>query len=310
MKKVLIYFIVLFFLAGCNAVNENNEKLKIIVPTGIPLIALGGLINDDVIIDDVSGTNLLLSAITSKSHDIVIAPFNLGTKLYINQSSDYKLASILSIGNTYIVSKKESKLDSVKDLNGKTLLAFGEHSIPQIILNRALDKNNVICNIDYLANLNLIIPFFINNSNDSYEYILAAEPVITSLIENYNIDLNILDLQDLLKDEISMIIQAAVFINPNSKNKNKIDKFLVDLKNNIEVLNSNQNQYANNILNKHPYFLNLNANVIGKSIPRSNIVYYNSQEIKQFIIDYCEYLNQYNNEILSNKIPEEDFFYG
>jgi NitT/TauT family transport system substrate-binding protein len=314
MKKILVLLIGLM-LVGCGSEQIENN-VSVIVPSGIPLLAVGNLIGTkNVTIEDVNNPSLLVAAMTSKSHDIIIAPLNLGAKAFIEGGSDYQLAGILTFGNTYVITRNTQALASVSDLSGKAIMAFGQNSTPDIVLKAALGTESVIANISYQANVNLVLPFFLTNTNDpaddsncDYPYILAAEPVISTLEINYSLELNILDLQEVLGPVIARIPQAGVFVNPDGASLEDIEIFLELLQKNTEELNDDPEAYAALIAGKHAYFSNLTAETIARSIPRSNIEYVTVQGDESFLDDYYALLNLHNPGILGGSVPEEGFY--
>jgi len=315
MKKIIIIIILTLILVGCDT-DKANTKIKVLVPYGSTLIAIGQLLDlDDVSIEVVSGPNLLMSAMTSETHDVIIAPLNLGTSLYISKGSNYKLESILTIGNSYIVSRENVQLDSMYDLEDKDILAYGQSAVPDIILKSALILNDISSTITYQASADQVIPFFICNTENINDlscnppkYILSTEPMISKIEIEYKTELNILDLQELLKDEVTVVPQAAIFINADSRKLSKINSLIEKIQLNVHTLNENPTLYASNIINKHSYFKNLTEEVIAKSIPRSNITYIKASENKQIIIDFYTYLNYHNSNILGGKTPDEGFY--
>ena len=85
LKKVFGVFLVLlvFILASCKK-DENLQKIKIIVPNGTPLVAVGDLLsNENYEFEVVSGADLLTAALVKKDYDVVIAPITATTKVYL-----------------------------------------------------------------------------------------------------------------------------------------------------------------------------------------------------------------------------------
>ena len=122
MKKIFVVISLLcvsLFISGCSK-NKLEEEVSIIVPYGSPYLAIGGLLeNENLKIEAVNGAANLQTAFVSGSHDIVIAPINLGAKLFNGGKSAYKIASVVTLNNTYIVTKEENKLDSIRDLENE-----------------------------------------------------------------------------------------------------------------------------------------------------------------------------------------------
>lgn len=303
MKKnfISLILILIILITGCT---KKENKLTVTLPSGTPLVAVGGLL-DDIDYNKVNGPDLLVSALTSTSSDIVIAPLVNGTKLYINNATIYKLAAIITFGNNYIISKKE--MNSLSDLQNQILLAYGKNSIPDIVLNRAIDLCKVNINIDYTNSVNDAVAPFINNKID---YILSAEPTLSNIEKKVG-GVNIIDLQNIIKinSNLIMIPQAAIFINPKSKRPIEIDKFLSNVKNNINYLNENPISYIDLIIDKDPFFNQLGRDVLINSIPRSNINYLEAKNNIKLIEDFFYMINTYNEMILNNSLPNESFYY-
>lgn len=310
MKKILCLIILAFALVGCES--KENKDITILVPNGIPLIALGDLV-DEYQVETVVGPELLVSGLISKSHDLIIAPLNLGAKLYLNNSSTYKLSALITFGNTYLVSRKSTNLETIQDVEGEEILAYGRNAVPDLILKKALDFSNVNVQIIYQNGIDEVIPFFVSNPNNpnniletTPKYILAAEPYLTKLELDYQMELNILDLQEVLGDKF--IPQAAIFINPESKHYDWLEEVLEKVKNNIYSLNQDPKSYAEKITSKHQYFKNLGAKTIEHCIPRSNINYLVARENINLCEAFFQMLNDYNPNLLGGQIPNQEFY--
>lgn len=310
MKKVLCFIIIMLLLGGCG--HKKDKDISILVPNGIPLIAIGGLL-DDYHVETVVGPDLLSSGLITKSHDLIIAPLNLGAKLYLNNSSNYKLAALITFGNTYLVSRKITSLESLQDVEGKEILAFGRNAIPDIILKKALDSANINPMVNYQNGIDEVIPLFVANPNNpddvldsTPKYILATEPYLTKLELDYHMELNLINLQEVLGE--NLIPQAAIFINPESKNYYLFNNVLMNIESNISTLNQNPKDYSENIVNKHQYLQNLGTTTIEHSIPRSNIDYLVASENIKLCEDFFQMLNEYNPNLLGGHTPNQEFY--
>ncbi len=313
-KKFLLLLLVVLssvFLGGCSS--KINNEIKVILPSGTPLIAVGGLLKEEnVEYTVVSGADLLTTALISKSHDIVIAPLTLGMKLFMNESSSYQVYSIITFGNTYIVSRKTTSLNSMADVNQQAIMAFGQNNTPDIMLKAALEDNEYQANITYQAGVNDIVPFFVcgdSSCEEAPKYILSAEPTITTLELKYGLDLNILNLQDVMGEDHETIPQAAIFINPDSYYLEDIEVFMKKLEKNIDEMNNKTDSYVDKIIEFHDFFQKTGADVLKRSIPRSNIDFLLAKENKEIVVAYCNLLNKYNNKILGGGVVDEEIYY-
>ena len=311
MKKILsIVFILLFVftLASCNEKGNNNSglvgptnEIKIILPNGTPYVALGGLLGtDNISIEAVQGPANLKTALVSGSHDIVIAPVNIGASQYVGGFSKYKLAAVVTMNNAYIVTKEENNLTGLSDLVGQKVAAFGQAGIPGSLLtklyndNENLDINNVSFT---LQSSSAVYSAFVGGSLEE-KYVLMSEPEISRMIIENNFKVKKLDLCSLLGIDVA---QACVFVNPESANQDDISKVLGLIKENIQNLNENPTAYVEKIITLDRNFGGTGKEVLINSIPTSNIVYKETSEAKTIVEAILT--------ILNIGAPNEEFYY-
>lgn len=278
MKK-LVFILVIFSLIGCMDLIQppvNNEpigKVSIISPLGIPYLAVAPLkANPNIQMENVSGTENLQAALVGKTYDIVIAPINLGAKLYNAGKSSYKLVAPITYNNSYIVARSHLPLASIDDLIGQKVIAFGEMGIPGSVLKKIYTDNSKldIANVDYTlkSSANVYASFLGEGNNDSYA--LMSEPEISKLKVIKKIDVKTLDLCSVLGANVP---QAAVFVNPDSNLKD-VDAVLKIIEDNIKSLNDNPTSYADKVLaiDEH-FFSSIGREVIIDMIPNASIKY-------------------------------------
>jgi ABC-type nitrate/sulfonate/bicarbonate transport system substrate-binding protein len=303
MKKIVLVICLLLSslcISGCNK-NKLEDEVSIIVPYGSPYLAIGGLIEvENLKIEAVNGAQNLQTTLVSGSHDIVIAPINLGAKLFNGGKSNYKIAAVLTLNNTYIITREENKLESIEDLENEKVLGFGQTGIPGSILTKLYNENSFldINNVDFtFASSSAVYSVFSGGSSDA-KYALMSEPEISKLVLNDNIKVKTLDLSKLLDINV---VQACVYINPNSENLEEVEKVLSMIKDNVSFLNDNPNEYADKILSLDRTFNETGKEVLIRSIPLTNIVYKEAMEYK----------NEINNilSILGVKNPDDSFYY-
>ena len=306
MKKLLGLLILLFSLVLFGCAKKEVEKITVLVPSGTPLVAIGGVLeNENYQVEVVSGADLLTAALVSGEYDVVIAPVTAGSKLYIAKGIDYKFASIINLSANYLVSLNGSKLDSSKN---QKILAYGANNTPDIIMKAALTKYGLdTFTIEYQQAVTDVVPFIVNGSD--YDFFLTAEPTLTQLKVKYNLDLEIIDLQKELESDLEIVPQAGIFVNSKSEKQNEIKAFLKDVKKNIESLNKNPDNYYDKVENLNEFFTKLGREVLTKSIERSNIKYIEAKANKASIEKYYSLLNELNDKLLGGKTPDENFYY-
>lgn len=306
LNKLILIVIMIFstiLAVGCSDEKENEKKYSIILPAGTPLIALGDLIdNPNFDFTIVNGQDPLLTAFTQNEYDLIIAPINLGAKLFISETSQYKMKAIITTNNTYLISKNE--INSINDLSNKKVLAFGNGSAPALALSCALDINKIDCEVNYKNSAADVITMY-TSLNDDNDYYLSAEPNITKIEDKTNKSINKLDVSEIIKEEVPVLIQACLFVNPNS---NVDEKIISLIKENINTMNELPSEYAKKIINKNEFFTGLGESVLTKCIPNSNIKYLDAIDNMENINKYFTFLNKYLNKVLGGKVPSEEFY--
>ena len=282
-----------------------KENVSVLTPAGTPLMAIGGIIgNEGVKVESVNGPENLIAGLSKKSHDLIIAPLTAGAKLSIAGKSEYKLEAVLTINNTYIISKGSTTLTNISDLKGKKLIAYGQNQTADIALKNALKKANIETSeveITYEADVATATTTFM--SGTTYDYCLSAEPQITNLKVKKGANLNVLDLKDYMT---STVYQAGIFVNPNA-NQTRCNEVIEDIKNNVTYLNSNATEYAEKVVDKNAFFTNLGKEALAAAIPNANLVFIKAKDNKDKINAYFTELNAANPNILGGMVT--DAFY-
>ncbi|HEY8423487.1 MAG TPA: hypothetical protein VIL23_01860, partial [Clostridia bacterium] len=188
------------------------------------------------------------------------------------------------------------------------LIAFGQNATPGIILRAALSAKGVQnCDVSYQNSVNEVVGLF--TVNNEYDYALVAEPVLSQLQIKKGLKLNIVDLQEVLQSEMDSIPQAGVFVNPESKNINKVNKVLKALKSNIESLNEKPEEYAEKIVNYNEFFENISKEVIASAVQNGKVIdYKKAKDNKAVLKAYFELLINQNKNLL-DKLPDDSFYY-
>jgi len=316
MKKIISYVLILFLLCGLLSCSKQKESIKILSPEGIPAIALGGLLtNEDYDITLVNGANVLSVELMKDEYDIIVAPIIMGAQLYIKGEINYQLKSIITLGNSFLVFKKEDHINSLKDLEGQTVASYGQNTAPDILFKAALINQGVdIEKINFVYE-DSVASVLSNRfmGKDNIKYILCAEPIISKMetaLKSKIGDIEKINLQECLSNEISNIPQAGIFV--RKETKNNYDFFFTQIKENIEFLNLNPSEYAKTITTidseYQTVYTNLGENLIINSIPNSMIVYMEASKYKKDLNTYFSIINKYNEKILNNGEIDEEFY--
>lgn len=220
-------------LVACAQNEPVKEPVKLLVPTGAPALSvLGAFDEENVQVDTVNGTDILMSELAKKDseYDMIVAPTNLGVKIY-EKTQAFSLASVLTWGNLYMVGDPNSTIETA------SIAAFGQQAVPELVLNQVYDTANM--NITYYNSVQEAQQALLTGKS---EVSLLAQPIAAATIakaKEMNKELTVLsNLQTLWQEKTGSETlgypQASLFIKTGSQEKvnyvlDEIADFLEDV---------------------------------------------------------------------------------
>lgn len=287
--------------------DDDNYKLNIACPSGAPLMAISGAVEADNIghelniIEDTTTIPSIFQA-TQNREDIIVAPVNSGTALYNNGKSSYKLAAVITWGNTYFASQKANF--TLNDINGNAITLFGETSINTGIAKYVLAKKNItpteylFPDPDEVKGANQLL---IQNAN---VMVMTADPMLTvakskKTITSYSIS-------DLYKEITNHDYpQAAIFVNPDTyeEHKEKFDEFFGAVEQTCQKAETNPSEVAEKSI---ILGIQQTKEILTAAIPGCNLKYVKASDAKADLAFAAteEGLKQY----FGNKAPDNSFY--
>ena len=254
MKKILSFILICilslsaFTFMGCNSNNETqNVKYTIATPDGAPTMAVAGLMRDTNGYEStvISGADVA-STLTKGEMDFVIAPTNAGMKLALAKGK-YKILATTSWGNLYLVGTTDIKpleecasaQEFLSQLQGATIESIGTNQVPDISFKHLLSLASVACTL----NASVDAPT-INASlkNGTAKYGILGEPAVTGALKSVTGLKRLASISDLWASLVGTNFpQASVFVKTTlSEDTKAVNKFLNDLENSINYLNSSE----------------------------------------------------------------------
>lgn len=309
MKKIIVSLIAFIFgltLVSCTVIDDTSlDSVSMIMPTGTPSLALAEFAvgNEKVHAEVVAGSDPLVAAFTSKSHDIIVAPVNLGAKMYkVNQ--EYVLYKTFVWGNLYLASK--SPLNSFKELDGKKVVAFGKNSTPDIVMQALLQYHNDInVTVEYVSDVSEANTLL---ASGGAEIVVTAEPSISKLKSKFN--LSIIDLQEEWAKMTgnASYPQAGIFVSKNVIQNQFIKDQLVEMTNSINNANANPTVCAEKAIQLHSSFESLGKDVLVSAIP--NCHYQLLESDKEAVNYYLQMMIDLGfGKQMGETLPVDEFYY-
>ena len=310
MKKIISILLVLFvsvFAFGC----KEKEKTYLLTPEGIPLVAIGGVVSKFEV-TTTPGPQVLQSELVQDNYDVIVAPVTLGAQLSIKGSINYKIAGLITFDNMYIVSKKNVTLNSINDLNGKTIYAYGQNQPSDIMLKYALEKSGVTCTIEYADSVATVVSSYFLPGNA--DYALVAEPYLSKIKQK--VEVNVIDVASVLRGlsegSVEFIPQAAIYVY-KELSKSQIKKILKVIEDNIAALNKDNSAYAKLLLeqdsNLYPLFTNLGEDVLSGVCLNAGINYLKAYDNKAKLEEFFGIVDKANKNLFNGQVPSEDFYF-
>lgn len=316
MKKivsVLMIVLIGFGLVACDQ-EQTPVSFKVMAPIGTPALSqtymestlpsLGEHISYEI--DTVLGTDPLVAAFGSGSHDIIYAPTNLGAKL-ISTGLEYQFAGAVVWGNLYLASTGYDDF-SLSDLDGKEIIAFGQNATPDVVLQTVLEGHDFdeMPTITYVDSVSQAQADIIT---DPSKIVLMAEPALSvlGLPTKLGDALDVIDLQEEWASLTgsSSYPMAGIFVK-SDLDKEAVNAYLDAVEISVEEANSNPSDVAQMAVDLEYGFP---LGVLIEAIPRSNLAYLDALDSKDALELYFGYIMDLNPALIGGALPEEDFYY-
>lgn len=287
--------------------------MTIVTPAGSPAFSQLYLEeSDDYEVTKISGPENIPAHFNKAEEDVIIAPTNIGIKLYSmakaqNKTFEYELGANIVFGNLYVISKEKLTLE---DLQDKTVVAFGKNATPGITLRYVLSESNITPKeITYLPGGGDVQTRFIEDN----EIIgLIPEPAASALEQRLSKDgiklnrISLLEVYNSLNNTDAGFPQASIFIKKSLSKKVK-DKILNDFEESAKKVTENPSA-ASDVAIKLGY--KQPKPVIIKAIPFMNIRFVSGVFAKQALNTYFTIIINNDPEVIGTTLPGDDFYYG
>lgn len=292
-------------MTGCGPTppDASDPNLpSVFVPIGSTLIGVSeyaAAYKDKV---EVGNATLIAPALLNTQYDVIVAPITAGVNVY-SKAPNYKLDNVFVWGNFYLLSNE--KIDSIADLEGKTISNFQKGNVPEIVLETVLKENNVNCTVNYLSNVEATATAFLGGTSD---IIVSAEPSVQQILSKKP-DTHVIDLQEEYKKVTNnaALPQAGIFVSKQYMEKVKdYDKYLDLIRNSVTSANKDPLKAAQNTMLLTSNFENLGAEKLSAAVPGCNFALKSKEENKKAIDTFLTL----SNDILGTtyNLPDEAFY--
>lgn len=212
------FLLMIFPLLILNSCGGDNSNIKTICPVGAPSLCYYTEGNNPNFVTE-SSTPKVVAQFQQEEYDAIVIDATSGLKAIHDYGKPYALAKLLTANNLYLVSTSKN----VKPEKNDKIYAFpgNDDGVPHLALLKYISESGVDVKIDWVDGVSQVAAS-IKNDSTKYQYYLLANPVYTTLQAVTNI--NFTFTTKLTTDNMSVIPQAALFINKDSYERKK-EKF-------------------------------------------------------------------------------------
>ena len=238
-------------------------------------------------------------------------PTNAAANLY-NKGKDISVIAINTLGSLFIIADKNTNIETINDLAGKTIYASVPGSTTEPILKYILSENSVQAEIKVDSAKHEDLVKKVKDSNGTAIAILPEPMVSNALMQakNYEIKLNISEEWSKVSDQplaMGCIVVRNEFL---KNNKNAVDTFLKDYKSSVDFIASKNNRALAaqtivdvGIIGKLPLATSALNNLDGA------IVLITGQEMTQTLKSFYTVLLESSATSVGGKQPADSFYY-
>lgn len=314
MKKILALFLAAVMLIGMAACSKN-EKTGVTVnigvlkgPTGMGAAWLmdqneQGLSANSYNFTIAGAPDVLTGQLISGDMDMAALPTNAISTLYNNTEGKITVLGVNALGVLYVLENGD-RINSVADLEGKTILASGQGSTAEYVLNYILEQNGVSAEIFWASEHSEAATLALSGE---YDIVMLPEPFVTTVTTKSGSFRVALDLtrewEALGGGELTMggIAVRTEFLEAHP---DAVKAFVKEYANSVAFTNA-QPADAAKLIAKYE----IAAEEIAKNaIPRCNIVWLHGENYKAKLENFLGVVYEANPAGIGGKMPGDDFY--
>ena len=294
----------------------DNTEIKVAVLNGTTGFGIAPLYCDirdgksglNAKIDFYSDATLVAPLVISKSVDIAAVPTNLAAVLYNKTQGGIQVLAVNTLGVLYLV-ENGSTVNSLSDLEGKTVYLPGQGSNPEYVLKALLELAGIADKVTF---------DYTYGSPDELTTALATgkaslgvipEPKVTSAVtKNSSLRVAI----DFSKEWKTLtgteLVQGCIIARKEFVDAHPIavENFLKEYKASVETVNSNAAEAAKLIVSAG---IVANETLVTNALPRCNITYLTGEDMNSALNKFWGALFAQVPSSVGGKLPDNAIFY-
>ncbi len=243
--------------------------------------------------------------------ELAAVPTNMASVLYAKTGGAVSVVAVNTLGVLYVL-ENGNTVNSVEDLQGKTVYSSGQGAVPEYALDYILDAFGVECEVIYESEHDVVVSDLVTGKA---QIAILPEPKVTAALKNADAPEGLraaLDLNDLWDEacekngDTASLYMGCVIVNNSwaDENPQKLEAFLKEYKESVDFVNTNeaapQMIADEGIIPAAP--------VAKAALPGSHIVCITGDEMFTGLKGFLEVLYGYNPKSVGGALPEDTFY--
>ena len=315
---ILLFAVIVPFLAGCHQTRQENSGIRIIILKGPSAMGMINLIDSSaaitgrpLAIEVVDEPMQVRSRMLVDKPEIAVLPLNMAAIMY-NKGVDYQLLAVPVWGTLYLTGT-DSTVRRWADLKGKTVHLMGKGATPDILFRYLLDKHQILPDRD--IRLVYTFPTHIDLSNamiaGQASLAVLSEPMFSLAQTRNPLIRQIMDLDiewATATPEDPTLPSTAIMVRKDFARDHWKDIHAI-----AEAWNRST-EFVNHFPEKAAariayHKIVPDAAVALRSIPRSRLYFRYADEIRSAIQGNLKVFLTFNPDAIGGRLPDEKFIY-
>ena len=296
-------------------VDFSGVKIRVAAmngPTGMGMARLADQVRNDMLPYECDVTfsgspDDVRAGLLSGELDIAAVPVNMAAALYNKTGGEILTLAANTLGVLYIVEKGDT-VQSMADLAGKKILAAGQGSTPEYVINYLLEKNGLTdsVQVEYVSeHAEAVTQMAAGNA----DLILVPEPFVTTALSKVEGARVALDLtQEWAKVSDADMVMGCLVVSKTfaQEHPDALDAFMDDYAASADYCTGHTAEAAALI---EKFGIMGSAALAEKAIPNCNIVCVTGQEMVDMVTGMLTVLFDANPKSVGGSLPGEEMFY-
>ena len=298
----------LCLIAGPAAAFADEAPVRVYTLNGTTGFGMAGMIADakpDYSFTVETDPSVVTAALVSGDCDIAALPTNAAAALYNKTEGKVQVLALNTRGVLYLVTDGTEKIESMLDLNGKTVYAPAQN--PSFIFAALCSKYGIELDID----TSYAQPAELNTAVAAGQVALAVlpEPMVTvekSQNQNLVVALDLTAEWDKVMEPGSLV-QGCVVVRRDfaEQNPDAVKAFLTDYEASVRLLSEDVETAAAKI---EAAGIFAKAAVAAKAVPNCNVCFVTGEDMQRELGAFLEVMLEKAPQSIGGKLPGEDFY--